>query len=318
MFIRFSGLILCLFFACGKGMGQSNYYPDSLKKSVFLAKNDREKISTLLRLAGYYASQEDSLSERYASQAMEVAEMSRDRRLMIYTYIQNGHRYLRQAELAGSILLAIDNFQHAEKLARENGLDARLVDSYCGLSEAFTAKGENEKALSYNNLALSVAGSLDNDSAKVSAYSYMGDTYMAMNEKLLAFRNYLEGLNIAESSKNEDLIRRVCWDLRGFYAHIGENDKAIDYEMRVFTIDRKNHDKFRLVDDYNNLGRLFTAKKQYELSLKINKSSIAEADTLHFDLAKLDSYIIIFSIYFSGDQKDKCIIIFNYHKDIHN
>src|SRR5258708_34533943 len=133
MFIRFSGLILCLFFACGKGMGQSNYYPDSLKKSVFLAKNDREKISTLLRLAGYYASQEDSLSERYASQAMEVAEMSRDRGRMIYTYIQNGHRYLRHAEMAGSILLAIDNFQHADKPARENGLDAGLVDSYCGL-----------------------------------------------------------------------------------------------------------------------------------------------------------------------------------------
>src|SRR5258708_26443915 len=117
MFIRFSGLILCLFFACGKGMGQSNYYPDSLKKSVFLAKNDREKISTLLRLAGYYASQEDSLSERYASQAMEVAEMSRDRRLMNYTYVQNGHRYLRQAGLDGGMLLLNQNFQHARTRA---------------------------------------------------------------------------------------------------------------------------------------------------------------------------------------------------------
>src|SRR5258708_20750974 len=119
MFIRFSGLILCLFFACGKGMGQSNYYPDSLKKSVFLAKNDREKISTLLRLAGYYASQEDSLSERYASQAMEVAEMSRDRRLMVYTYIQNGHRYLRQAALAVRILLFICTFPYVGMLARD-------------------------------------------------------------------------------------------------------------------------------------------------------------------------------------------------------
>src|SRR5258708_15892017 len=123
MFIRFSGLILCLFFGWGKGMGQSNYYPDSLKKSVFLAKNGREKISTLLRLAGYYASQEDSLSERYASQAMEVAEMIRARRLMIYTDIQNGHRYLRQARLPGSILLALDNFYHSEKLSSDNFLD---------------------------------------------------------------------------------------------------------------------------------------------------------------------------------------------------
>jgi len=316
MWTKFWGLILCLFFVYEKGATQSNFYPDSLKKNVSLAKNDQEKIGTFLRLADYYANQEDSLSERYASQAMEVAEMSRDRRLIIYTYIQNGHRYLRQAELAGSILLAIDNFQQAEKLAKENSLDAGLVDSYCGLSEAFSAKGENEKALSYNNLALSVAGNLANDSAKVSAFASMGDTYMAMNEKLLAFRNYLEGLNIAESSKNEDLIRRACSDLRWFYSGIGENDKAIDYEMRVLAIDRKNHDKSRLVDDYNNLGRLFTAKKQYELALKMYESSIAEADTLHFDLAKLDSYVNIFNMYFSGDQYAKGISYLNEHKEL--
>jgi hypothetical protein len=99
-----------------------------LKKSVALARNDREKISTLLSLAIYYATQDNHLSEQYASQAMEVAELSRDRRLMIYTYIRNGHRYLSQAELAGNLLLAIDNFQQAEKLAKENGLDAGLVD----------------------------------------------------------------------------------------------------------------------------------------------------------------------------------------------
>jgi tetratricopeptide (TPR) repeat protein len=178
------------------------------------------------------------------------------------------------------------------------------------------AKGENEKALSYNNLALSVAGNLDNDSAKVTAYASMGDTYMAMNEKLLAFRNYLEGLNIAESSKNEDLIRGACWDLRGFYAGIGEYDKAIDYEMRVITIDRKNHDRFGLLNDYNDIGGLFTAKKQYELALKMYESSIAEADTLHFDLVKVNAYGNIFSMYFSGDQYAKGMTYLNENKEL--
>lgn len=316
MFLRFFGLILCLFFVCGKGMGQTSSFLDSLKKNVSLARNDREKISTLLSLAAYYTAQDRPLSERYASQAKEVAELSRDRRLMIFTYVRNGHRYLNQAQLTGNLLQAIDNFQQAEKLAKENGLDAGLVDSYCGLSEAFIAKGENEKALSYNNLALSVASNLENDSAKETAYSYMGYTYMAMNEKLLAFRNYLEGLNIAESSKNEGLIRTAYWDLKGFYSGIGENDKAIDYEMHVLTIDRKNHDRFNLVNDYNDIGGLFTAKKQYELALKMYESSIAEADTLHFDLIKLNAYANIFNMYFSGDQYTKGMTYLSEHKEL--
>src|SRR2546430_6966566 len=134
MVTRFFGLMFCMFFVCGKGIGQTDYYPDSLKKSIPLAKTDEEKITTSLRLAAYYAGTSDSLSERYASQGMELAEMSRNRRLMVIAYVKNGHRYLGQAELAGNILQAIDNFQHAEKIAKENGLDKDLVDSYCGLS----------------------------------------------------------------------------------------------------------------------------------------------------------------------------------------
>ncbi|HTI09383.1 MAG TPA: hypothetical protein VL832_12530 [Puia sp.] len=315
---RFFGLVLCMFFVCGKGMGQNDYYPDSLKKSIPLAKTDEEKITTCLWLAAYYGGTNDSLSERYASQGMELAEMSRNRRLMVIAYVKNGRRYLGQAELAGNILQAIDNFQHAEKVAKENGLDKDLVDSYCGLSEAYVAKGENDKALNYNNLALSVAGNLDNDTAKVVAYYSMGACYVARNEKLLAFRNYLEALNIAELSKKEKLIARACKELAGFYQGIGDQDKAIDYELRAIDIDRKNNDRIELMRDYNDIGQLFTQKKQYDLGLKMFESSIAVADTIRFDLYKINSYINIFSMYFSADQYAKGISYLREHREVEN
>ena len=316
MFTRSLGLILCLFFIAGKGLGQLNYYPDSLKKSVAHSKNDREKIGTLLNLAAYYGSHDDSLSQLYANQALEVAELSRDRKLIVFTYIRTGYRYLGQGELAGSLVLAIENFEQAEKIAKENGLDAGLVDSYNGLSAAFVAKGENEKALNYNNLALSIAANLANDSAKVFAYSYMGDTYGAKNEKLLAFRNYLEALNIAELSKNDYLILRSCRSLSGFYATIGEYDKAIDYEMRVLDLRRKLADNVSLLGDYNELGGLFTKKKQYDLALKMYERSILLADSMHFDLYKLNSYINIIGMYLSDEQYARGITYINEHKEL--
>lgn len=269
-----------------------------------------------MQLSRYYASQDGVLSDSFATQAMEVAELSRNRRLLITAYIKNGNRYMNQAELAGNILKAIDNFQYAEKIAKESGLNGGLVDSYCGLSDAYVAKGENEKAMGYNNLALFVAANLGNDTAKVTAYVSMGNCYEAKNEKLLAFRNYLEAFNIAELSKKEDLVRKVCRNLAGFFRGIEDYDKAIDYQVRVLDIDRSKQKRLDLMRDYVDLGNLLAGKKQYDLALKMYEKSIAEADTLHLDLFKLNSYISIFQMYFSRNQYAGGMAYLHEHKDL--
>lgn len=82
-------------------------------------------------------------------------------------------------------------------------------ESYRHLALVWHFKGDDQKALSYSNQALSLAGNSENDTVKVYAYVSMGDQYLNMDEKLLAFRNFLEALSVAEKSGSDGLARDV-------------------------------------------------------------------------------------------------------------
>lgn len=296
-----------------QAMAQSNYWPDSLKREMARATDWQDKARFAENLALYYFGQNRPLSDDYGRQAVEAAEMSRDRMLMIRTYITNGRRFLQGVGLKDNLQQAMENYRRAEQIAREDKLDEGLVEADCALAEVYTTMGDNERALTYSNQAVTTAGDLDNDSVQVMAYASLGDSYQARNEKLLAFRNYLKALDVAELGKNAWLTRNASAYLSYFYFNIHAYDKAIDYEMNVIAIDRKLKHLYELRGDYNNLGQYFAKKKEYDIALGFHEHAIALADSIHFDLVKIDSYFGIVELYFKADQFQKGIAYLNAH-----
>ena len=116
--------------------------PDSLKKDLSSAHTDREKVYALTELASYYSGLDDKVSKSYGDQAMEVAEMSRDRLLIAQTWIRAGNRYFNRASLANSMTQAMECFQHAEKIARDNDLEDELGFSYIGMARVTRGRGD--------------------------------------------------------------------------------------------------------------------------------------------------------------------------------
>ena len=286
-------------------LAQKDYLPDSLKKTLAKADNDAQKVYLLGELAQFYSGTDNKLSADYGLKALSIAELSRDRRLIARAYLRDGSRLLNMAGLADDIEQALRSYEHAEKIARDNGLDEELAYSYCSLSRVYRAKGNYDKAINYNNLALSIAGGSNNDSLKVVAFISMGNTYRARNEKLLSFRTYLEALNVAELSRRDDLLKLAYKSLSESYAGIEDYDKAIDYDLKIMAINRKTHNLFDLLDDYNNVGRLFTAKKQMDIALTMYENAIALADSLRFDTYKINTYLNIANMYFFNDENVK-------------
>jgi tetratricopeptide (TPR) repeat protein len=293
-----------------------DYLEDSLKKGLTLARTDAGKAYELSELSNYYLGLNNDLSDQYGKQAIEVAELSRDRKLIALTYIRTGNTCLNMGRLEGKIQLGLEKFQYAEKVARDNGLDEELAYCYIGLSRVFRAKGEYDKSLNYNNLALSIASASGDDSLKVVAYNSTGNIYRRRNEKLLAFRNYLEALNVAELSKKDDLLVLVYNNLSDFYVGIEDYDKAIDFDMKTLALHRKNGDRYDILDDYDNIGRMFTAKKQIDLGLKMFESAIALADSLHFPNYNINTYLSIANMYFSDNDVLKGMRYLNDHEQI--
>jgi tetratricopeptide (TPR) repeat protein len=283
----------------------SQYWPDSLRRELAHATSLSEKAKWDILLAQYYFGQDSSQSDVYGRQAVETAEMSRDRMLMIRTYIGNGKRYLQTGELTGSADLALENFHRAEDIAREEKLDEGLVLSDCALSEGYRKRGDNDRALAYCNQAVTLAAERDNDTLQVLAYSSLGIVYERRNEKLSAFRNYLKALDIAEQSKKDALIRSVTDKLADFYQSIHAYDKAIDYGMRTADLDRRLRDYDDLSGDYETLGDLYTNKKEYDIALGYFEDERALGDSIRLDIISISSYFHIFSLYLYSRQYQK-------------
>jgi tetratricopeptide (TPR) repeat protein len=186
---------------------------------------------------------------------------------------------------------------------------------YCDYAITRHFQGNDVKALSYTTQALAVAAGIDSDSAKVRAYCVTGETYMFMNQMLLALRNYLNGLDVAENSGKPDLLRYCYAFLRFFYQSIGEYDKSLDYALKVYDKDREMWSD-DMAQDLLVVGDMFLKKDQPDLALKMYEESIHVADTFKFDLLKVNSYHRMFLLYSKTQQYEKGVQFLFAHRDM--
>jgi tetratricopeptide (TPR) repeat protein len=315
--LKFSAsVVLILMLACGGASAQKGHLFDSLKRNLSLAQTDEDKVYVLGELVDQYSGLDNELCRQYAEQSIRVAELSRDRKLIILAYLQNGARCMNLAALEGNIQEALENYENAERIAREAGLDDWLAYSYTGLAGVFRSEGQYDKALNYNNLALSIASGTSNDSLKMVVDISLKNIYLARNEKLLAFRSCLEAMNVAELSRKDALQRSAYENIEEFYSQIGEHDKALDYAMKMLAIDLKNHDRYKQLDDYNLIGNQFGRKKKIDLALSMFEHSTALADSLQFDAIKINTYLNITNMYFRVEGSVKGMAYLQKHKEI--
>ncbi len=290
------------------------YWPDSLKQVLAHSTEWHEKAQIAGSLALYYFGQNRPLSDEYARQAVEAAEMSRDRMLMIRTYLSDGRRFEQGVGLKGNLQNAMVEFRRAEQIAKEDKLDEGLVYTDVAFADVYRTLGDNVQAMSYSNQAVTTASDLENDTAQVVAYTSLGESYEARNEKLLAFRNYLKALDVAEQGKNDVLIRNASLYLSGFYHGIHEEDKAIDFELNtIIPTDRKLKHFNELRGDYTTLAQFFTKKQEYDIAQESYEHAIQLADSIHFDLVKINSYLGIFDNYFKSGRYQKGMTYFRNH-----
>ena len=296
-----------------RGLTQ-DYWPDSLKRALDHATEWKDKAPLAVNLAIYYFGQNRPLSDEYGRRAVEAAEMSRDRMLMIRTYINNARRFEQGVGLKENLQQAIENCRRAGQIATEDKLDQGMVEVDVAFAEIYRTLGDNAQAMAYSNQAVTTAGDLDNDSVQVAAYTSLGQSYEARNEKLLAFRNYLKALDVAEQAKDAWLTRNASAYLASFYRDIHEEDKAIDYELKIIIpTDRELKHFNELRWDYNVLANFFVRKGEYDIALESYEHALQLADSIHFDLVKIDSYFGIFDTYFKSGQYQKGMAYFQSH-----
>lgn len=292
---------------------------DTFKVQLAKAKTDAEKVEILGLLSRTLMNVNLAEAEKYGKQMIEVAEFSRDRKLMVKSLLTNGERYSYLSGRKDNIEKAINYYNQGLELAKKNKLDEQMISAYLLLSEVYRFIPDATKALNYANQAYSYSGLIKNDSLATKVYLEFGNVYLLRNEKILALKNYMTAIRLAEDLNNHILIRSGYLKLSNFYAAIEDHDKAIDYYMKAFQKldDIKNgQSPYSKVQDLARIGDLYAAKKNYDMAMNYYERSLVLADSLKFEPIKAIAYRSIVSNYLASDQPQKALNYFNAHPQL--
>lgn len=292
---------------------------DSFKRELAKAKTDEEKITQLNFLSRTLMNVDLAESDKYGQQMIEVAEMSRDRKLMVKAFIANGDRYSNLSGRKDNIDKSINFYMQALEIARKNKMDEETISAYICLSEISRAVPDAEKALNYCNQAYSYVTLVKNDSLQARVHLEYGSLYLLKNEKILALKNYMAALKIAEDLKNPYLQRAGFSRLSVFYASIEDYEKAIDYKVKAYQkldLIKTGQTPYSRIQDLVGIGDLYAAKKNAEMAMSYYERSLKIADSLKSEPIKALAYRSIVNNYLTADQPQKALQYFNDHPQL--
>ncbi len=292
---------------------------DSLKRELARSASSEKKVEILGYLSRTLMNTSLPEADQYGLQMIEVAEMSRDRKLMVKALLTNGERYSYLAGRKDNINKAIDYYTRGLELARRNKLDEQVISAYLYLSEVSRYMPDPEKALNYCNQAYSHTGLVKNDSLTARVHLEYGSVYLSKNEKILALKNMMTAIRIAEDLKNNYLLRAGYTKLSGFYAAIEDYDKAIDYLVKALNkleLIKTGQTPYSRVQDLTRIGDLYTAKKSYDMAMTWYERALKLADSLKYEPIKALAYRSIVSNYLASDQPQKALNYFNEHPQL--
>jgi tetratricopeptide (TPR) repeat protein len=299
-------LVCCCFFAAA----QEAQGLDSLKSSYEKATDFESRFYALRDLAKVAMNISPAQADDYGRKLIEMAEESRNRKFIVTAYLENGRRCGFFSGRKEYFDRAINYFNQALSIARENKMDEERAMAQMSLSATWLTAPDLDRSQAFANEAFSILSVLKSDSLRVLAHITLANVYLARNEKILSLRNYLQALQMAEEMKNHTLMRASYLGLSGFYSNINAYDKAIDYAMLAFRELSNLKDRsvrYQRAIDMSNIGRLYSFRKNYEMAIHYYERSIAIADSVKFSTLKAPAYSALLDLYLQMDQPERAL-----------
>ncbi len=191
---------------------------------------DSIKIEELAELAFYFYDYlgDRRMADSAGQKAIDVAEASYRPALLLLAYI----RYIECNDISTYLQKSM-RFAHESvalsKIVNNPGLDWRTLSNMVKVN---IVAYKFDKALATSYQALAVADALQDDELKAESYLLIGQSLEGNNQKIEAFRNYLNTASRAEKLQNSSLIKKSYSLLSGFYNSNKIYDKAIDYKLK--------------------------------------------------------------------------------------
>lgn len=314
---------------------------DSLLQVLTTAKEDTNKVYTLLRLTRQLQGDDMAAAHRYCKEAYTLSEklqynhgrfISLLRQTALYrvegnsnAVFENNKRFLTLAqELKDSLNIAIgylnigesyneqgDNEKAIEyclnglAVIEKSGLNHLKQDAYDMLQRIYSTRHEYNKAIEYGKLSVDIARSMDNKQRIATALFNLSYNYIFTKEYEKAIAASKEVISLSQAIDDARIEAYGQSNLSDIYIKLGKIPEAIPYSEKGLELARKAGDRSMEATALNGLALCYLLQKEYGKAAEYAHQAYAIKDTLQDLQGKAGVKKLLANIYYALGQPGK-------------
>ncbi len=233
------------------------------------AENDSLKIERLSRLAFFYLDYlgDYKSADSIAEVAIQIARQSRRPELLFLAY----NKYAESCNLYENYQKAREYVIKAEQISFDRKNSENVFSNYKNIIAVYLSGYEFDKALEYGYKLLSVAGTSENIELKAESYLEIGQCLEGKNQRIEAFRNYLNATTLADKIHSTSLLIECYSRLSHFYNNNKLSSKATHYKLLQQNL-------IRNAKEVDSVALVWTDYDLQVIDLNSNNNKLNEGD----------------------------------------
>ncbi len=266
----------------------SNLKTDSLTVQLKYAANTTVKIKTLWELSDYYWSDDIRKAIEYAEQALELADKTKDKRLIGISHQKLGNALL----LTGDNYSAQKNYLKSLTLLENTNDEEALFSLYHNIGVLYDRMEDYDKALLFYEKALFIYNNSADKNCLVmqqvhSLYNSIGNIYVNKHDRANALEYYNKALASAENKNDYQALGVIYNNIGKQYFDNNQNTEALHYYNLSLDYRQKVHDLNGMAKSHNSLCSYYLKTANYHKAresafeaLRLSESSGAKTTRL--------------------------------------
>jgi serine phosphatase RsbU (regulator of sigma subunit) len=290
---------------------------DSLTLSRIAEKitTNENKINFYHQIArGFYTADNYEGARLYYSKALEIAKLTKDKRLLAKEFSALGNIY----RLQDKNTIALNLLFQATALYRDLNQPKDVAFNLSLIGDINRCIDQPNDALKYLNEALAI--SIQNNYLKEEAFCYssIGSVYQSQKKYDRGIVNYEQGLKIAMSLKDTSRIVDFLYSMGDLLVEQNRPKEALNYFNRAMEIDRMSGEQYNLALCYSGLADVALKEKEYKKSVEYGLKSYELGKSLTAPGICSDAAEVIYKAYYEAEDYKNAFIYLKLQKELHD
>jgi tetratricopeptide (TPR) repeat protein len=247
---------------------------DSLKQIITLAKQDTNKVITLLELGDQYEHNKPDSALVCYHRALDISKEIKSQTLIAKCSRYIGIIYYYQGFYTKAIDYHIKSLNASKKIGDNKGISG----SYNNIGLVYEYQGAYTKAISYYLKSLKISEEIGDKKVIQSACNNIGGIHYNQGSYDEALSYFFKSLKISKEIGIKKGEADSYNNIGSIYRQQGFEDKSLQYHLKSLKIKEEIGDKRGLFSSYQNLGVSYYTKGSYDktLSYYLKSLNIAE------------------------------------------